>query len=265
MVVLRPQRHGRYAMSRRGIGFALAALLAAVVLSPAWTPTTAGAKDAVKPDPNLGIWKPDQKPYGKTYGEWVGAFWKYALEFPLEGHPFLDTPQYDFAARQSGKAWFWSAPDGGPLTRKVSMPEGTALFLTIRDAEVSSLEEGPFFGETEEEQREQVNYLVDHVVDVFVEIDGVPVKDLAAFRFSSPQVEVDAPSPFIFGEVGGKGTTVGDGYFLMLKPLSPGKHVIHYGGTFHFGPGELDPSLDFEIDLPKDVTIELTVTTGKGH
>lgn len=254
-------------MARRGrIGFALFAAAAGLVLALNWGAVAGDNKEksGVKPDPSLGIWKPDQKPYGKTYGEWVAAFWQYALEFPLEGHPFVDSPEYDFAARQSGKVWFWSAPDG-PLTRKVSMPEGTALFLTIRDAEVSSLEEGPFFGETEEEQREQAAYLVDHIEDVFVEIDGVPVKDLAAFRFSSPQFEFDAPTPFIFGDVGGEGTSVGDGYYLMLKPLSPGKHVIHYGGTFRFGPGELDPELDFEIVLPKEITIELTVTTGNAR
>jgi len=45
--------------------------------------------------------------------------------------------------------WFWSAPDsaadGSHLVREVSIPKGTALFLSIRDAEVSSIEEPPFF------------------------------------------------------------------------------------------------------------------------
>jgi hypothetical protein len=49
---------------------------------------------------------------------------------------------------------------------------------------------------------------------------------------------------------------VGDGYFLMFPGLSKGTHTIHYGGTFHFDAGELG---DDPLDLPHDVTIQLTV------
>jgi hypothetical protein len=180
----------------------------------------------------------------------------------MKGHPFLDTPEYDFAARQSGKVWFWSAPDG-PITRHVTMPEGTALFLTIRDAEVSSLEEPPFFGATEQEQREGANWLADHIVDVSVTIDGVPVKNLQDYRFDTPQFEFDAPTPWIFGAPGapgGHGTSVGDGYFLLLKPLSRGTHTIEYSGTFHFDAGEL---IDEPLDLPHSGTIIIDVVKEK--
>lgn len=49
---------------------------------------------------------------------------------------------------------------------------------------------------------------------------------------------------------------MGDGYFLLFPSLSKGKHTIHYGGTFHFEPGEL---ADEALDFPKDITTELTV------
>lgn len=207
---------------------------------------------------NPGILPPQSQPYGKSYPEWAAAFWQWSLALPVSGHPFLDdNPIYDFGAGQSGKVWFWSAPDA-TLTRHASMPAGTAMFLTIRDAECSSLEavDSGFYGATEQEQRACATYWSDHIVDVFCVIDGVAVQNLEAYRFTTPQFQFAAPTPWIFGDTGGTGTSVGNGYFLMLAPLSRGTHVIHYGGNFHFSVAEGD---DFDADFPKDITIILTV------
>jgi hypothetical protein len=228
--------------------------MAAVLLAVGWSGVQAGGGAAPGKNQNAVIFPPQSHPYGKSYGEWAAAFWQYAFPLPVEGHPFLD-PEADVAAGQSGKVWFWSAPDG-PLTRHVTMPRGTALFLTIRDAECSSLEEAPFFGATEEEQRACAQWLADHIVDVSAEIDGVPVQNIEDYRFQTPQFEFDAPTPWVFGATGGAGTAVGDGYFLMLKPMSLGTHTIHYSGTFHFDAGELG---DEAFDLPHEGTIVIDV------
>ena len=118
-------------------------MIAAFSLMAAEFPMRAGEK-AVR------IIPPDAFYHGKSYAEWSAAFWQFALGLPVEGHPFL-TEEIDFSAGQKGSVWFWGAPDG-PFTRHISMPPGKALFLTIRDVEVSSLEEPPFYGATEEEQ-----------------------------------------------------------------------------------------------------------------
>jgi hypothetical protein len=171
---------------------------------------------------------PDARFDGKSYSEWAGAFWKWALELPLEGHPF-NTCERDLSAGQSGKVWFWAAPDScrGPIA--ATLTPGKALFLTIRDVETSSLEDPPFHGDTEAEQRANSRWLADHIVRVFCIIDGKPVRHLSDFRFSTPQVRFTAPSPWIFGATGGAGTSVGDGYYLLLHPLPRGRHTIHYG------------------------------------
>src|SRR5437879_8349161 len=126
------------------------ALLATVILSIG-SSVLAGKGNQSNPR----IFPPRSHPYGKSYGEWAASFWQWSLALPLEGHPFLDSPNdpyFDFSAGQSGKVWFWSSPDG-PLTRIVTMPEDKAIFLTIRDVETSTLEVSTFFGATEEDQR----------------------------------------------------------------------------------------------------------------
>lgn len=250
-------------------------MLATAVLSlgaaSAWAGGGGGdGKD--RDEDGIRIFAPQAHPYGKTYGEWAAAFWQWSLALPVEGHPFLPSPQdpyFDWSANQSGKVWFWSSPDG-PLTRIVTIPEDKALFLTIRDVETSSLEtvNSGFHGATEAEQRANTHWFADHIVDVFCVIDGTPVKDLQKFRFQTPQFEFTAPTPWIFGgpeptdpNVGGTGTSVGEGYFLMLAPLPKGTHTIHYGGTFHFTLADDG----FDADFPHDVTIKATVTDDHDH
>jgi hypothetical protein len=205
----------------------------------------------------VNVVPPGAKYHGKTYPEWAAAFWQYAFALPVEGHPFLAGPNDGFSAGQTGGVWFWSAPDG-PMTRTVSMPSGKALFLTIRDIDTSSLEAPPFFGATEQEQRANSAWFADHIENVFVTIDGIAIENLDQFRFSTPQFEFTAPTPWIFGDVGGTGTAVGDGYFVLLE-VPKGQHTIHYGGTFRFAPGELFPDVLDEIILPKDIILNLTV------
>jgi hypothetical protein len=216
----------------------------------------AGSASMAQQQGTVQIVPPSAKFRGKTYSEWAASFWQWMMALPLEGHPAIDDPAFVFGAGQSGSVWYWAAPDG-PLTRTVTLAQGKALFLTIRDVETSTLEEPPFFGATEAEQRANSKFFADHIVNVFCVIDGVPVQNLQGFRFSTPQFRFTAPTPWIFGAVGGTGTAVGDGYFLMLTSIPKGTHTIHYGGTFHFEPGELG---DEAFDFPKDITIQLTVT-----
>jgi hypothetical protein len=221
----------------------------------------AGGAARAEQHQTVSIVPPGAKFDGKSYGEWAASFWQWSLPLPMEGHPFLDTPEYSFSAGQSGNVWYWSSPDG-PITRTVTLPADKALFLTIRDAETSTLEDPPFFGATEADQRATTKWFADHIINVFCVIDDNAVPHLQAYRFSTPQFEFTAPTPWIFGNIGGTGTSVGEGYFLMLSEFSPGKHTIHYGGTFHFEPGEL---ADVALDLPHDVTIELTTAPDQDH
>jgi len=217
------------------------------------------SNDVVRTATAPRIVPPDIAYQGKTYAEWAGAFWKWALELPLDGHPFT-TCKRDLSAGQSGKVWYWAAPiDKCPGHIQATLPPDTALFLTMLDAETSSLEDFPFHGDTKADQRSNSIWLANHIHDIFCTIDGVPVTNLQAFRFVNPQIRFTAPTPWVFGATGGTGTSVGDGYFLMLEPLSKGKHTIHYGGAFHFDAGEIGPDA---VDLVQDITIDLTV--GKG-
>ncbi|MBP0595067.1 hypothetical protein J8I87_36515 [Paraburkholderia sp. LEh10] len=158
----------------------------------------------------------------------------------------------------------WSAPDIPNETCDQSatvIPAGTSIFLSTLDDEASSLDDPatPFNQTTPEGQLAVARQFADYIQDLFVSIDGVPLKDVTAYRTTTDQFKFTAPTPWVFSPngTGGNGTAVGDGYFFMLKPLSPGPHTIHYGGRFHI-PASV---FGIPVDIIKDTTLMITVGT----
>jgi hypothetical protein len=147
------------------------------------------------------------------------------------------------------------------VERTCTIPEGAGVLAGVANTECSSLE--PLFpagtgGQTAAEQRDCANFFANHVVvrSLFCTLDAEPVKNLRAFRFVSSQFKFNAPTPWIFGDTGGAGTAVSDGYFVMLKPPSRGIHTLSCGGSFHFAVAEGDP---FDADFGFGNTYRLTV------
>jgi len=195
------------------------------------------------------IFSPDTKAYGRFYAQWEVAWWQWAISIPFDAHPLTDTA--DCGVGQSGPVWFLGGSFvSGTVERACTVPEDKALFFPILNTECSTVEPDPFHGDNEAELRACANGFIDPVVGLFLEIDGVPVGNLAQYRVQSPMFTFVAPEPnvlFVPGPVSGQ--SVADGYYVLLAPLRKGQHTLHFGGTFpQFGPFTLD------------ITYHLTVT-----
>lgn len=198
------------------------------------------------------LFPPNAHMFGHTYSQWSARWWKWAMELPVAGHPFVDDPSFNVNTGQSGKVWFLAAPFG-TVVRNCTIPQGKALFVGLLNAEASDLEG---LGVTAAEQRANAKFNAAHIRNLTFALDGNNVNKINAFRFVSPQFSFTAPSPWIFGTTGGTGTSVGAGYYVMLHPLSHGSHTIHYSGDFHFAISEGDP---FDFDAAIDMTYNITV------
>jgi hypothetical protein len=205
-----------------------------------------------------GVFPANSSPHGRDYAEWSAEFWRWSMEHPLAGHPATDDPSYDVTSQQSGKVWFLATPvDFGtatptPRTRNITIRPGTALFVGTLTGEMSSLEGVPL----EQDQRDIANFQADRIVGLTATLDGQPI-DIEDYRFESPQLDFTAPDPWQFSPApSGAGTAVGDGYYLFLKPMSVGQHVLHYTGGFHFEAGIFGPE---PFDITADMTYVITV------
>jgi hypothetical protein len=204
----------------------------------------------------------DPRLQGKTYEQWAAAWFKWGLEMPVTNsagavHPFKDSPRFDIASGQNAEVWFLGAPFG-KVRRTGVVPAGKSLFFPLFSVECSNLEENAFYGATANEQSAKAQWWTDHVVDLFFEINGIRLSDPSAYRTQSPQITFSAPAPWIQGERGGIGTACGDGYFVYLSPLPPGRHVLRFGGTLNL----TEAQDGFEEHRSIDITYELTVEGG---
>jgi hypothetical protein len=212
-------------------------------------------KPLIQAQGNPGVLPPNSHAFGKTYGEWSAAWWEYVLNIPTPTNPVLDETGQDCGVGQSGRVFFLAGSNtSDPVTRVCTVPVGTPIFFPIINAECSDVEADPFFGSTDEERLACAQEIIDGVGinTLKATIDGKEVKYLHRFRVASPPFEFTMPALENFLGLDGvtSGSSVSDGYWLMLHPLSPGSHVIHFEGAFVSGVG---------TGFSQNVTYHLTV------
>jgi len=197
-----------------------------------------------------GIVPADEKFRGLSYGEWGARYWinLFAIPVVADQHPYLQGGAYD-----GDKGMLYLAALPGGVTIPITVPAGTAIFCPVMNAECSVLEPDPFHGDNEAELRECANGHIDNTSGLFFEIDGVPVTNLDDYRVESPLFQFTLPANNLFAYFGldaPAGTTslaVDAGVYVLLEPLSVGKHTIHVGGTFDL--------LGYSIDTTFDITV----------
>ena len=220
---------------------------------------------------NPGVAPVQSKTDGASYAEWSARWWQYALSVSADKSPFLDLTGANFAVGQSGNVWYLSgvivfSSPGQPLppgqvntvVRDVTLPSGTSLFFPVLNTEFDNLiPGGPNTTFTADQLRAFAQATMASAENMQVQIDGRPVVDLSHYDVTSPVFSYTLPDnnidTFLTG-VNVRAQTVspvvGDGVYLMLRPLSVGEHTIHFSGDF--GPG----------NFALDVTYHITVTPG---
>jgi hypothetical protein len=142
--------------------------------------------------------------------------------------------------------------------RTVTIPAGKALFFAIIDAECSAVEGN---GSSYIDFRNCVQPSIDQVTGLACQIDGHAVPNLDQYRVLSPLFMYTLASHdnvwAAVGETVGNppvpipdGVTtpaVSDGYFIMLAPLSVGRHELHFHAEI--------PAFGFSLDVTYHITV----------
>jgi hypothetical protein len=189
-----------------------------------------------------------------SYGDWSAAWWQYLLLFTNDVSPYLDTTGQYCNEGQGGPVFFLMGGPLNPTTRSCTIPAGKALFAPIINGECSSVEGDGFVGRNDQEARICAASYADstNIKSLKFTIDGKMVKELGDFRVQSPFFYFNMMPPtnnFLGVDGVTEGYSVSDGYWVMVQPLSPGRHVIHFEGFWTAAGG-----------LVQNVTYNLTVT-----
>jgi hypothetical protein len=178
---------------------------------------------------NPSIYLPGTKPYGLTYGEWSAKWWQWALSIPKTDNPMDDDTGKDCNRSQNGPVWFLAGTGGGQAQRSCVVPSGKAILIPILNAECSTAEFPNF--RTDAELRLCSKSGFDVVTNVDAIIDGVHLRGLDKYNTESPPFTVIFPENNVYGVAAGPSKAVSYGYWILLKPLSIGKHQIEFSGA----------------------------------
>jgi hypothetical protein len=211
-------------------------------------------------NPNAGILPVDSNPYGKSYGEWSGAWWRWAYSIPADVNPVSDTTGEFAAVGQSGPVWFLAGNFGGTTVRTATAPAGKGLFFPIINTlwiNIPELGDDPWSDEQRAFARSVIAPFVDNAFDLSCTIDGVTVANIESYRAVTPdgsEYFVTLPEGNITGGFlapGTYGPCVDDGIYLMLAPLKPGLHTIRI--TAASAGSALG---DFALDVTYNLTVK---------
>jgi hypothetical protein len=212
---------------------------------------------------NLGIFSPGSSPYGKKYSEWAEEWIKWSLSIPKSSTPITDETGKNCAKSQFGPVWFLAGTFGTSVKRKCHIPFSKAIFFPIIEKECSYAEEGSQL-KTETDLCKRATSLMDIVIDMKVLIDGNVVENLKKYRARSSVFDLVFPEDNIYGVKAGTTRSVTDGYWLFVKPLSEGNHVIHFMASAAIPEGPTkeiaNPFVKYNDDIFRtEVLYELTI------
>ena len=193
---------------------------------------------ALAGNPNPRILPIDSNAQGMPYGEWSGKWWQWVYSFPNPMSPVADSTGEFATLGQSGSLWFLTGTYGTVAERTVTIPAGKTLFIPIINTiwiNVPELGDNPWSDEQRAYAKAYIAPFIDSAYNLSCQIDGVEVKDIATYRCGTPdgaEYMVTFPTddnpwaPYL--PAGTYGPCVDDGIWLMLTPLPPGQHEIHF-------------------------------------
>jgi hypothetical protein len=212
--------------------------------------TAAGLNGSTGP-----VYAPNSNPLGKTYAQWSAAWWQWADAMEITHHPMYDTAP--IGTGQSGPVWFFGGhwANNSITTRTGAVPANVALMFMIEGASADNTGCPSPTSYEESYLRSSCTSAMNQSHDLTCTVDGLAVQNLlTAYRFQSPVFTFVTPpdnnilmdregEPCYSNPAPGAPSwtvpgAVADGCYVMVAPLSPGTHSVHFTGqvgTFPFG------------------------------
>ena len=191
----------------------------------------------------LGIFmliNPAQADDEKTISQLSAEWWQWVQSIPADTNPLNPEVDADCDQNQRGPVWFLAGNQGGAEERECTVPKGKSIFFPLLNVmyfndpgEDTSVEDKRFvvdalFSETEPA------LFNSRACELSCTLDGEPtVYKYPIVRSQSPPFRIKFIEDSYFGSyLAGwvDKEIVSDGFWVMLPPLSKGKHVLHFTG-----------------------------------
>jgi hypothetical protein len=197
-----------------------------------------------------------EKPFGSPYHSWCEAWIKHVYSIPCDRNPLVSPEAAYDESIQEGDVFFLAGTLGGTVERNITIPAGKGIFFPILN--YMATYPCPYTGfkpapgqSLKDFLMQNAAMLVEQGTYMSVTIDGIRINDLLPYRIRTELFyfrglpELTCMDPCVTGELQ---PGLADGYWIMLKPLSPGLHKLQYKGSY--------PKLGWNMDVTYHITIE---------
>lgn len=172
---------------------------------------------------------PDAAVDGESFGALTARWWQWAERMPIA--PFRDPDGRLCELGQEGGVWFLAGTDGTfnaqrecviPADRHILVP-----VINMRRSDVRDRRAAHATPKSCEALQASAAVNNERLGSAVVLIDGVRVSDVTRYRIRS-----DGCFPLIPEMDDDYAKTAADGYWLLLKPLPPGRHTVTVGANY---------------------------------
>jgi hypothetical protein len=171
---------------------------------------------------------PSEGVAGMSQAAWSEAWWQWAGSFEQGDSPVADRTGASCQLKQKAQVWFLAGTYGTRrTTRTCKVPRDTFLFFPLINYVSMPATNTDPCGVCCPHYVQTVKQFTDEPSNLVLELDGVRIDDLARYRQATTQCfdmgALAEPKYHVF-------PSATNGYYVMLRPLSPGKHVLNFGG-----------------------------------
>ena len=192
------------------------------------------------------IYDAAEQPFGKTWQEWTAQWWRWFLSLPMEDHLSYDSSERWENAQPDPNVLFLAGTDKGKIKRKIAISPNKAILFPVINY-VTSYSEDPAL-KTEAEMVAKAKSNVDDIVKKEAIIDGIALPVSENNRVQTPPFDFYFPINNIYKAKEGPSRGVGDGFWIFLRPLRPGKHYIRTYGSCLSGRIEIEVNIELTVN-----------------
>lgn len=189
---------------------------------------------------NSGVFAVDSRPFGLSYGDWSGKWWQWVVGIPKDVNPTADeSGKYCASGQNNQYVWFLAGTGGGSAVRTCTIPTGKAIFFPILNGECTYKDSAT--AKTPSDLRSCAIQSDAGVTTLQASVDGYNLKNIEGYRVTSDPFNLTMASNNMMGVTPGPTEGVSDGWWVLLHPLPPGNHEIHFVGVL--GSPTVTPTL----------------------
>lgn len=184
----------------------------------------------------------------KEISDFTNIWWEWAYSTPKEINPVRDITGENCHQGQSGDVWFLAGGFGSStIKRKCEVPAGKYIFFPVINMVYWKPKNGFLSCDKAKEYAALNN---DNLISIDLELDSIKASNPAHTRLSSKQCfnifarTHTTPSPY------DAFPSATDGFWVMLKPLTKGKHTLKFQAKYNRENGAFGKmAQDIEYEL----------------